>query len=282
MSRRASGLNSRIPAGHFISRSRITITFALLTVLALGASCGLPAIPFLEAPQNPDFVPGNSPENRVLTFEHNPANDGDDFEGYDLYYKLYTQDQTELIESDANFIETTPRQPGPSRLVTRGFVRAVAVREQEFSDPQTFTTLTSDRPPHIPTEPTGSSIEYQLDLQSPLDAAPTEDVFVSWSQGGERRRGFRRRSAGDDEFPADPTELKSFWNREAYTSNATTNDGNWDLERMNLSGQFESGVPDRLSIVWYVLSYGIDGTSFAGYYSEPLRLDSAELVLRTP
>lgn len=215
------------------------------------------------------------PENRLLSFDHNPNNDGDDFEGYELYYKLYTDDQTQRIDADINFIEATPRQPGPSRLVTRGFVRAAAVRELESSDPDSFSIVSSDQPPHLPTDPTGASIEYRMDLQDPPTADANEDVFVSWIQGGERKRGFRRRS-DENAFSSDPTELKSFWNRQAYAPD------DWDIVRMNLNQEIQSGTPERMSIVWYVLSYGIDGTSFAGYYSEPLRLDSAELVLRTP
>jgi hypothetical protein len=155
------------------------------------------------------------------------------------------------------------------------------VRELESSGSGSFEPIQSDQPPHIPTDPTGSSIEYQIDLQSPFGADPDEDVLVSWSQGGEQQRGFRRRNVDTREFPADLTRLKSFWNRNAYAYDSSDTD-NRDIEQMNLADELESEVPDRLSIVWYVLSYGIDGTSFAGYYSEPLRLEPAVLELRTP
>ncbi len=251
-------------------------TLGILVALVLGSSsCGLPTIPFLDPPKDPGFD-GGSPENRVLTFSHNPNNDGDDFQGYELYYKLYTDDQSQLIDADTNFIEATPQQPGPSRLITRGFVRAAAVRELQSLDPETFSPLTSDRPPHIPTDPTGAPIEYEIDLEDRTNADPDEDVFLFWTQGGEQRRGFRRRS-DDNAFTADPTELKSFWNRSEYSPD------DWDIARMGLSDEIEAEPqPDKFSIVWYVLSYGIDATTFGSYYSEPLRLSPAVIVLRNP
>lgn len=267
------------PALPFPRRHRprlVPRTLGILLALVLGAaSCGLPTIPFLDPPRDPGFPDGGSPENRILTFSHNPNNDDDDFQGYELYYKLYTDDQSQLIDTDTDFIEATPRQPGPSRLITRGFVRAAAVRELTSVSPDTFSTLTSDRPPHIPTDPTGATIEYRLDVRDRPNADPDADIFLSWTQGGEQRRGFRRRS-DDNAFTADPTELKSFWNRSEYASD------DWDISRMGLSDEIESETPARFNVVWYVLSYGIDGTSFNSYYSEPLRLSPAVLVLRDP
>ncbi len=272
MYRKGWGLISSAPR-------RLVLAFFLLT---LGGACGLPTIPFLDAPENP-VAQGINDENFILTFQHSSDNDGDDFQGYDLYYKFYTVDQASLIDSDSNFIETTPRQPGPNRLLNRGFVRAAAVRTWDLSQ-ETFSVISSDRPPHIPTDPTTTSIEYQLDLRSfPEDETTNPDaeadVIVSWTQGGEQRRGFRRRST-DDAFSSDPTALKSFWNRSAYSITGDAVD--YDLAQMGLRDEFESGAPDRIRIVWYVLSYGIDATSLQGYYSEPLRLPTAELVLRDP
>ncbi len=251
-------------------------------VLVMIAGCGLPTIPFLDAPENPQ-AQGINDENFILTFQHNSVNDGDDFQGYDLYYKFYTEDQTQLIDSDSNFIEATPRQPGPNRLLSRGFVRAAAVREWDQTQ-ASFAVVSSDRPPHVPTDPTSSSIEYRLDLRSVTEDGPTNpdaeaDVILSWTQGGEQRRGFRRRSS-EDAFSSDPTELKSFWNRRDYLP--PEDDTDYDLAQMGLQDEFESGAPDRIRVVWYVLSYGIDAATLQGYYSEPLRLIPAELVLRDP
>jgi len=274
MYRKGWGLIRTAPWGLFLS--------SLLFALTMG--CGLPTIPFLDPPVNPQ-AEGTNDENFVLTFQHSSNNDGDDFQGYDLYYKLYTEDQTQLIDSDSNFIETTPRQPGPSRLINRGFVRAAAVREKAPSQ-DSYQVLTSDRSPHIPTEPTDSPIEYRIDVRSfPEETNPDADtdIIVSWNQGGERRRGFRRRST-DDAFSSDPTALQAFWNRAAYAYTTETAEDTvpYDLRQMGLQSEFESEVPERIRIVWYVLSYGIDPTSLQGYYSEPLRLTPAELILRDP
>ncbi|MEX2444542.1 MAG: hypothetical protein WD492_13125 [Alkalispirochaeta sp.] len=256
----------------------LVITFF---VVSLGVGCGLPTIPFLDPPVNPGIVEGSPVNNRILTFSHNTHNDGDDFQGYELYYKLYTEDQADLRDADVSGIETTPRQPGRALMESYGFVRAVAVRESAPSDPDSLRVITSDLPPHIPTEPTDSAIEYRIDLRSPLTADSDEDIFVRWTQGGERKRGFRRRS--DNRF-SNPDELKSFWNRAAYSAGDPENEDDqtdYDIAQMGLRDEIvESGTPDTFEIVWFVLSYGIDGTTLQGYYSEPLRLQSAQLQLR--
>jgi len=240
-------------------------------------SCGLPTIPFLAPPQNAGFsdTGGLNEENRALTFEHNPANDIDDFRGYDLYYKFYLDSQSDEITADTSFIDTTPTQPGPSRLTQRGFVRAIAVTERDTATRGIVeSVLTGDGIPHLPTSPTATPLEYLIDLTSTLGDDPDADVVVSWEAGGGRARGFRRRSISGD-FGADPqSSLAGFWNRSTYRS------FDWDLRQMNLGQTLEEDPPDRLVIIWYVLAYGIEGTDFSGYYSEPLRLDRAVIVLR--
>jgi hypothetical protein len=248
-----------------------------LAIVAAGVlitACGLPTIPFLAPPQNPGSS-GLNEENTPLTFEHNPENDIDDFRGYDLYYKLYLDSQTDEIAADASFIDSTPTQPGPSRLTQRGFVRAVAATERNAADRTTVETLlTGDGIPHLPTAPTATPIEYLIDLTGTLGDDPDADVVVSWEAEGGRARGFRRRSTAGD-FGADPqSSLAGFWNRSTYLST------DWDLRQMNLAQTVATETPDRLVIIWYVLAYGIQGTDFSGYYSEPLRLDRALIVLR--
>ena len=255
-----------------------TLARGLLTAAAIAAflvACGLPTIPYLAPPQNADSS-GLNEETRVVTFEHNPDNDGDDFQGYELYYKLYTVDQRSQIDADANYIATTPVEPGPGRLQQRGFVRAVAVSERLSSTPYSITEIIGDdQLPQLPTTPTASLVTYSLDLSGPFAADPDADLIVTWDQGGGRARGFRRRSVQSD-FAADPrNSLDSFWAQTAYDPT------DWDIQQMGLDDEIDqNGVPDRFVTIWYAIAYGVDGTSFSGYYSEPLRLDDAVIVLQ--
>ena len=256
-----------------------TLARGLLTAAAIAAflvACGLPTIPYLAPPQNADTTGGANEETWNLTFEHNPQNDGDDFQGYELYYKLYTVDQRSSIDADANYIAATPVEPGPGRLQQRGFVRAVAVSERLSSTPYSITEIIGDdQLPQLPTTPTASVVTYQIRVSAAYDGSTDADVIVTWDQGGGRARGFRRRSVRSD-FPADPRKsLDSFWAQTAYDPT------DWDVQQMGLDDEIDqNGVPDRFVTIWYAIAYGVDGTSFSGYYSEPLRLDDAVIVLQ--
>lgn len=259
-------------------RVAVDLVFAALCAVALTA-CGIPTIQFIEPPENPDFE-GNE-ENRTLTFEHSSENDGGGFQGYELYYKLYALDSA-AIASDEAFIESTPREPGPSRLQQRNFLRAVAVTVRSSADLSITSDIVGDRtrPPHLPTDPTSTSIEYSIDLRDPTQRDigspdrldyPAAEVIVSWNQSGQQVRGFRRRNV-DQDGPINPRDVfEGFWHASGYSST------DFDVSRMQLN--LASGTPDQITVVWYVLSYGIDETDFSPFYSEPLRLESARLTL---
>ena len=245
-------------------------------VVLLFTACGLPTIPFLAAPQNPRNSGANE-ETRRLLFDHNQNNDVDDFRGYELYYKLYEVSATAALQADENFISTTPVEPGPSRLQQRGFVRAAVVTVRDASnDPPTVSGTTGDdQPPTVPTDPTGALITYTIDLsQRPADGTSIDnaDVIVAWTESGGRAIGIRRRSAQSATTPDFRDSFDSFWNAASYDSD------DYDVQQMGLEDLVDSGPVDRLVTIWYALSYGIDGTSFSGYYSEPLRLDQAVIV----
>ena len=260
----------------------MTAVSTVCTVLCaiMLSACGIPSIQFIAPPENPGFE-GNE-QNRILTFQHSAENDGDGFQGYELYYKIYALDST-IIASDESFIENTPRVPGPARLQQRNFLRAVAVTVRSGSDLSIVSDIVGDgvNPPHIPTDPTSTAIEYAIDLRDPTlrnDGSPDRnypdaEVIVSWSQDGQRQvRGFRRRNDRDREGSINPRDIfEGFWYAPAYSSN------DFDVTRMRLS--LGSGTPDQLTVVWYVLSYGIDETDFSRFYSEPLRLEPARLLL---
>lgn len=255
-------------------------TLGILVALVLGSSsCGLPTIPFLDPPRRADPPYEGSSDNAILYFDHNPSNDIDDFKGYELFYKFYTRDQRTQIDDDANEIASDTGAPNPRLLSRHGFVRAVAVSESGPADPDSLRDINTDQKPHLPTPPTTTEITYEIDLQ--IDNRNSDqDVYVSWNQGGEKARGFRRRNTPEGEEPtfSDPTDTPSFWNPDTYTPEDE------DIKKMGLSEELESGIPDSFYIVWYVMSYGIDGrTLSANLYSEPLRLefpDTTILVIR--
>lgn len=251
-------------------------SLAVVVIIGLGyAGCGLPSIPFLAAPVNPDIETPTT-LSPILSFQHNTENDQDDFRGYDLYYKIYADEDDAAIAADEQAIAATPQSPGPARLEQRGFVRAVVVTERDSSgQPFSITSdVFGDPLPHLPTSPTASSISYRLNLRDvPSDgvALDRQDLVMTWDQGSGQGRGLRRRSQGSGFSGGRTSALASFWDRAGYQS------ADWDVQRMNLSSAVSAGLPDRIVIVCYALAYGIDGTDFSGYYSTPLRLREAIL-----
>jgi len=267
---------------------KTTVVRRFISSLAVGAvwssgilaSCGLPTIPFLAPPQNADLSDDSPNEvNPILTFEHNPENAVDDFRGYDLYYKLYLLSQEDEIANDSEIIDSEPAPPGPSRLISRGFVRPVAVSERDASGTETNEILTDDGVPHLPTTPSESPIDFRIDLRTGGDigADPDADVIVAWDDRGGKARGFRRRSSNN--FGADPqNDLDSFWERAGY---GLENDEvvDYDLPEMGFTPELLATPPDRLIIIWYALAVA-DTVEGGIYWSEPLRLPRAEIFLR--
>ena len=253
-------------------------TAAIVAVVLLLTSCGIPAIPFLEPPISPGTT-GTSSENIILTFRHSPLNDENtpDFGGYELYYKLYPVGDAR-IDSDTDFIEDDPVQPGTSRLTQRGFVRAVVASERNPSNGYTRTRTLTDPRPAIPTEPSATSYTYRIDLRDNPDRVGNNeengpDIVVEWNENGGYARGLRRRNVSETGVADPQATFDSFWRQSAYQSS------DWDISRMGLTSAFQNGnAPERLEIVWYALSYGTNSQTFAPYYSEPLRLERAIIV----
>lgn len=278
-----------LPAALIAHRSRARAILAATLALLAGTvlvSCGLPSIRFVGAPENPRRE-GATPSQTRFLFEHNTANDFGDFQGYELYYKLYRVDAAS-IESDANAIETTPRQPGPSRLVNRGYARLMAttLRTANLS---VSGTITFDAAPHLPIDPTTTPITFTVDLREPQIREATPDttvdsaeITVQASNGAMTTRGLRRRNV--DRSSSDPTgEFEPFWHRSRYDA------ADYDVARMlpEPDGGYP-GDPDitpvvtEVVVVLYVLAYGTDGNTFAPFWSEPVRLGEATIVTNEP
>lgn len=246
------------------------ISFVAGSVLLL-QSCGLPTISFLVPPiaLSPS---GTNEENYTLRFQHDGENDGDDFRGYELYYKLYYPGDPS-ITNDETYIEATPKVAGPGRLEARQFLRLAPTRMA--TNDGTPITVSDDAAPLIDLAPTGTAVEFALDLQSPdtrgIDDAQTH-IVAEWSAGADAFRLELRRRSTQLSFVSNPLDdYAGFWDASAYL------DGDYDVSQMLASQALPMPV-GNLRIVIYVLAYGIDANDFNPYYSEPVRLEPAVLV----
>jgi len=262
--------------------TRTRLAGALLVAIAFLGGCGLPSIPVLEAPVNPGISTIDSPGLQILTFDHNRDNDFDDFKGYDLYYKLYPPAGSAVdssLRSDESYIETVPKDTGPWRLQARGFMRLVPVTNRAGDPDAILSVIQGDVIPSLPLDPTDNGITFALDLREPQNrpsgsvdrSASDADLVVSWSAGGVAARGFRRRSTtGSSSQPTD--YFDGFWYGPGY---ATTD---YDISRMFGSSFDLDAFNDQITVVIYAVTYGRD-TNFQPYYSEPLRLREATIVV---
>lgn len=265
------------------------LSSAIVAVVVLAAftatGCGLPSIPTLEPPLNPRIGGIDSPGLQFVTFDHNPNNDFDDFKGYDLYYKLYpppSASAASSITSDEAFIESVPKDTGPGRLQARGFLRLIPVTNRSGDATSVASLITADVAPSLPIDPTDSSITFSLDLRETenrpdgsVDATVSEtDLVAQWGTGGGvTARGFRRRNTTVIGVSRPDNVYESFWDAGSYDTT------DYDISRMLGSTLDFTDFNDSLVIVIYAITYGIDGTDFQPYYSEPLRLNEATIVV---
>jgi hypothetical protein len=263
-----------------VIRERFFLPLVVFATLTSGMliTCGLPSTTFLGPPRLPGLTSLGPPTARRLYFSHNPDNDIDDFEGYDLWYKLYATDANgeALLASDESHIESTPRQPGSGRLQTRGFRRAIAIKRDGNRNPTRF----DDNAPHVEMGKTGSSIVFELDLRPPIsrsDPIPPADqaeIVVIRTDNGSFMSGLRRRntSAATVTEPLGDGGFHTFWNPAQYAPA--------DLDVYTGLLQSSSETPDDFIIVLYAISVGLDrsGATFSRFYSEPVRLDPAQIT----
>jgi hypothetical protein len=222
----------------------------LVAATILFVACGIESTPFIAGPKpdEVDLVPATDTER--ITFLHNENdNDTDEFKGYDLYYKLY-EDEDELwgcepgdpCRNDRDYILNDPVQTGPSRLLGREYRRLVP----ENSPGQT---------PNIPVSNgiKGNEFVVEIDLTG---GEPTTNAFiVTWpddtttvnrgvSQGGTYKR---------------------FLDGAAYE--------NTDADVTHISADISQVISDNnLYISVYALGYGVDPGSLQALYSEPVYL----------
>ena len=267
--------------------SGVTFFAVLVAAVVVGAhtSCGLPSIPSLEVPLNPRVTGIDSPGQQILTFDHNPKNSTDDFKGYDLYYKMYpppSSAASSSLTSDESFIENSPKDTGPKRLQARGFLRLVPVTNRDGTGNAIESLITIDTPPSLPLGPTDTSITFAIDVREPVsrpfesvdENAEEAEIVVTWNDSVPTARGFRRRSTTNTGVAHPDDEYDSFWHGSAYAPSDN------DIGRMFSSNSFDlTEFNDSITIVLYAITYGVNGTDFRSYYSEPLRLREATIVV---
>ncbi len=275
-----------------VSSPRVLLQLLVVLSGVVLSACGLPSIPIIEPPVDPGYAEGtlNSPGQQVLRFYHNRDNDSDDFAGYDLYYKLYPPDGAGVASSlaaDEDYIETTPKETGFGRLQERGFLRLVTVTNRDGNPDVVSNYITGDPVPHLPLDPTNSSVMFRLDIREP-ESRPEgstdrtlkdAEIVVTWN-GAANGRGFRRRNSANTATSQPAEVFESFWYASGY--NDANGAADYDISRMFSSGTFnldgDGGFGGDLIIVIYAITYGIDATTFQPYYSVPLRLPEATIV----
>jgi len=253
-----------------IAAAGVACISGVLTLVV--SACGLPTISYLAPPTalSPD---GINNENSILRFTHNGENDGDDFRGYELYYKLYLETDTS-IDTDETEIEETPRETGPGRLEANDFVRLAPT--QITINGELPATVTDDSAPLLPLEPTGTAVEFSLDLRTPDTRNLSDEnthIVVTWTDGSnDIALELRRRSTSPTSVSDPLNDYEGFWDGPSYLAS------DYDTAQMFNTANPLPSPPGRLVIVLYVISYGIDANDFNPYYSEPVRLEPAVLV----
>lgn len=227
------------------------LVFFAITLLA---ACGIESIPFIAGPRSSevDFVL----ETARITFLHNENdNNTDEFEGYELYYRLYEDTlgtgcgENPDCEADFDYILNNPVQTGPSRLLGRDYRRIV------FND-------APGEIPNIPVSNGNKGTEFEVDIDMTADGLQTA-VVADWPDGPvQLNRGLPTQG--------NPGIYKSFLVRDEYAND----DEDVDHMPSDISDVIAN---DNLYASVYALGYGIDPGSLQALYSEPVFLGYVRL-----
>ncbi|MCX7787167.1 MAG: hypothetical protein N2442_05680 [Spirochaetes bacterium] len=139
--------------------------------LEILVSCGLETYTYLY-PLNTDTI-YSDPTVGYYKFTHNTDNDLDEFLGYEIFYKFYTPDSSEIL-SDRSSLENVYLAT-ESPITVKRFSR---LRLKRLSDHRLFDT----RPLlEIPMEQRGTPWVFKFDF-SPLLKTPKEPPVLIWYQ----------------------------------------------------------------------------------------------------
>ncbi|MFP4067808.1 MAG: hypothetical protein ACLFS5_09940 [Spirochaetaceae bacterium] len=244
----------RLPRGSVSCLGARTILFLVLPTLLLG--CGIETLPYVAAPKEDEADWDIDPA--FITFRHNDEdNDSDEFRGYELYYKLYEDENGSTgcreadkpCNDDYEAILRDPVPTGTSRLTGRGYVRMIA----------------GENPGEIPgitVSLANRGDEFDVDIY--LTAGTDEDrdtARAEWPNGPQDLNrnvpsasdGFKRFLATED-YDDDDDDLSAI-----------------DSEISDVIGN------DNLYMAVYALGYGIDPASLQEIYSRPVFLGYVRL-----
>ena len=249
------------------------------------SGCGLPTFFFL----GPPLESVRSPAPPRYFFDHNPENDSEEFDGYDIWYKLYPLEidgfnAEARASADRQAIDRDPPAVGPSRLQARNFTRIVSIR-------QGTDAIFDRQAPALPLDPGSARLTFQLDFgpgedlsSDPVTAEITlsrffEDPPTPLTTPVYR---LRRRNRPDEERPAGVAPgdyYDSFWNSSRYRSREQD-----QVERYSEDIEFSiptdgaTNGPGPLLIVLYVIAVGTDPVNLNRVYSEATQIIGNDLA----
>lgn len=240
--------------------ARYAHALVLLTAVALVAlSCGVPTITYIAEPIY------RTPTGRTLRFDHNTANDSEDFRGYDLYYKVYNANDNASIDSDRSYLEGA-ETPGTSRLVVRNFLRMVRTNTGE-------PTGTGESDPPILRVGSGSR-DDSFTISVDFSAAAQTVVVTNPAESAGTVTLFRQNVLVNEQTPA--TVFDRFLDPDAfqYIPGAPDSENDADLAKM-LNAEYDPTSTYRAAVA--VIAYGVDATNFQKIYSTPIYLGIVDL-----
>lgn len=244
--------------GIFHRISRHYLGLLSLSILAVLASCGIPTVTFIA---EPIF---RTRTGSTLRFDHNTANDTEDFKGYEVYYKIYNAgDPSSQIDSDRSYIEGA-ETPGTSRLVVRDFLRMVRTDNGDADGSGLLD------PPMLPV---GSGQRDNAFTVSIAFATGQETVIVdNPGEGASSVRLYRQNVLLEEQTPA--TVFEGFNETADYNYQPGVDGGDADLARM-IDDEYDETETTRVAVA--VISFGIDATNFQRIYSTPIYLGDVQL-----
>ncbi len=246
-------------------RTSLVILFGVLL-----SSCGLPQLVFLAPP----IVDQRSPEAGRGFFSHNTANTMDEFRGYDIWYKIYPDDESGHARAtqDSDALKSDTIGVGISPLQVRGFSRVISYdRAVPTSYDRTAITL--------PVNNLANSQNYEVDFTEANNAASvpselaTSDILLRFDAAGTLNRGLRRRNL--DIFASEPGSHASFWDNSKYKDAVSVPQEAADLVPSNWREAIKNHAGDsnpRFLILLYIISVGTDSRSLTPIYSEPRQI----------
>jgi hypothetical protein len=178
----------------------------------------------------------------LFSFNNNSENGFDDFYGYEVYYKFYLENDTQ-IDSDIADIDASA-SAGTYQLQNRNFRRIVS-------------SSTPNQKPLIPVESVNKGLSFDINIDFKGPFAPTSEPTAEWNS----KTVVLKRSVIEGGIPG---SYKTFLETGIDAADEDIPDSYTGTE--------------SLILVLYGISYGIDGSNFNEIYSIPKHLGSITIT----